>query len=79
MNNSTPGKTSDEEILAAIRAHRAPAVGTKDIADAVGVSRQGADSRLRALESDGLVDRYKAGRSVVWWLTPAGDRFLDKD
>jgi len=79
MPNSTPGKTSDEEILLAIRTHRAPAVGTQDIADAAGVSRQAADNRLRALADDGLVDRYKAGRSVVWWVTPAGDRFLDKD
>lgn len=78
MGHSAPGKTTDEEILAAIREHRAPAVGTKDIADAVGVSRQAADNRLRNLEADGLVNRYQAGRSLVWWVTPAGERFLDK-
>jgi len=71
--------TSDEEILDAIVEHRAPAVGTSDIADVVGVSRQAVDQRLRSLEEDGLVTKYKAGKTLVWWPTPAGERYLEKE
>jgi predicted transcriptional regulator len=69
--------TSDTEVLSAIRGHYAPAVGTSDIAEAAGVSRQAADNRLRNLEDDGLVESYKAGRTLVWYLTNAGKRYLD--
>lgn len=72
-------RTTDEEVLAAIRDHFSPAVGTSDIAEATGVTRQAVDARLRNLESDGLVERYKVGRDVVWYLTKAGERYLEKD
>lgn len=74
---STPGKTSDIEILAAIKAHRAPAVGTADIAEQAGVSRQAADKRLRQLDEDGLVEQYRVGQAAVWFLTAAGQRYLE--
>jgi predicted transcriptional regulator len=69
--------TSDRAILLAISEHHAPAVGTSDIADEVGVSRQAVDRRLRSLQEDGLVEKYRVGRSVVWYLAPAGERYLD--
>jgi Mn-dependent DtxR family transcriptional regulator len=69
--------TSDEEVLWAIYQHYAPAVGTADIADEAGVSRQAVDKRLRNLKTDGLVEKYKAGQSVVWYLTPAGERYIE--
>jgi predicted transcriptional regulator len=71
--------TTDDEVMAAIQDHRSPAVGTADIADAVGVSRQAVDRRLRDLEDDGLVDSDKVGRSRIWWVTDAGKRYLNKD
>jgi DNA-binding MarR family transcriptional regulator len=43
----------------------------------VAVSRQAVDNRLRNLQEDGLVEKYKVGRSVVWYLTPAGERYLE--
>lgn len=70
-------RTSDKEILSAIDDHFSPAVGTSDIADATGVTRQAADNRLRKLEDDGLVESYKAGRTLVWYLTKAGERYLE--
>lgn len=73
----TKGGTTDAEILSAIDEHYAPAVGTSDIAEAVGVTRQAADNRLRNLEEDGLVESYKAGRTLVWFLTNAGQRYLE--
>jgi len=64
MAEGTSGGTSDEEVMDVIRDHRSPAVGTSDIADRVHVSRQAVDRRLRKLEEDGLVERYKPGRDV---------------
>jgi len=77
MADSGAGKTSDEQIMNAIQDHYSPAVGTSDIAGAVGVTRQAVDRRLRGLKDDGLVEKYKVGRSVVWYLTPAGERYMD--
>ena len=48
---------ADEEILEAVRQH-APA-STKEIADAVGCSRQNADRRLRQLRERGAVASKK--------------------
>ena len=57
---------ADEEILEAVRDH-APA-STKEIADAVGCSRQNADRRLRQLRERGAVASKKTGPALVWWL-----------
>lgn len=56
----------DQEYLAAV-AGREPA-GTAEIADAVGVTRQNADKRLRRLRDDGKLDCKKIGTSLVWTL-----------
>ena len=70
--------TSDIEILLALREHRSPAVGATDIAEVVGVTRQAVDRRLRNMRNDGLVEKYDAGsRATVWYLTPAGKRYLE--
>ncbi len=76
MDSQSSG-TSDRDILYAISEHYAPAVGTSDIAEEVGVSRQAADRRLRDLQEDGLVKRYRAGRSLVWYLSDAGERYVE--
>ncbi|SFH05365.1 FaeA-like protein [Halopelagius inordinatus] len=56
----------EEDYLDAVRAH-APA-STKEVADAVGVTRQGADYRLRQMESDGEVESKMVGNSLVWMI-----------
>lgn len=66
----------DEDILSAIRDHYAPVIGTKDLADKVGITRQAVDKRLRRFEDDGLVETDKIGRSRIWWLTTDGRRKL---
>ena len=58
---------SEEEYFDAIRDHQ-PA-STKEIADAVGVTRQGADYRLRRLKEEGKVSSKMVGNSLVWMLT----------
>jgi len=72
--SSSPGRgrdVSDVELLAAVLAAPDPVATAGEIGDAVGISRQGADKRLRALEEQGLVQSVKKG-SRLWWLTDAG-------
>jgi predicted ArsR family transcriptional regulator len=61
---------SEDEYVDAIREH-APA-STKEIAEAVGVTRQGADYRLRRLEDTGTVESKMVGNSLVW-MVPDGE------
>lgn len=56
----------EEEYLDAIRKH-SPA-STSEVADEVGVTRQGADYRLRQLRDDGKVRAKKVGNSLIWML-----------
>jgi len=60
----TPEHT-DGEILAAVRAHEPAA--TSEVADEVGMTRQGADRRLRRLRDEGQVNSKKIGASLVWF------------
>lgn len=57
---------SDRDYLAAV-AEREPA-GTAEIAEAVGVTRQNADKRLRRLKDEGKIICKKIGTSLVWSL-----------
>lgn len=58
---------TEDEFLDAVRKHE-PA-GTREVADEVGVTRQGADYRLRKLRDEGKVQSKKVGRdSLVWML-----------
>ncbi|WP_222913931.1 helix-turn-helix domain-containing protein [Natrinema sp. SYSU A 869] len=55
---------SEEDYLEAIR-ENAPAT-TQEVADTVGVTRQGADYRLRKLEDNGLVSSEMLGNTLIW-------------
>jgi DNA-binding Lrp family transcriptional regulator len=61
----TPEHT-DTDILAAVRAHEPAA--TSEVADEVGMTRQGADRRLRRLRDTGRVNSKKIGASLVWFV-----------
>jgi len=63
---------NEDEYLEAIR-EKEPA-STKEIAELVGVTRQGADYRLRQLEDDGLVKSKKIGNSLAWSVVNSDDR-----
>jgi len=54
----------EEDYVEAVR-ENTPAT-TQDVADAVGVTRQGADHRLRTLEESGVVASRMIGNSLVW-------------
>ena len=57
---------ADVDVLAAVRAHDPAA--TSEIAEEVGISRQGADRRLRSLRDAGEVSSKKIGASLVWFM-----------
>lgn len=60
------GRHTDEEYVQAVAGHE-PA-GTVEVADAVGVTRQSADYRLRQLREEGRVNSKKVGGVLVWTL-----------
>ena len=64
----TPEHT-DAEILAAVRAHEPAA--TSEVAGEVGMTRQGADRRLRRLRDEGRVSSKKIGAALVWFAPQA--------
>lgn len=66
MSESITDRHSDEEYLEAVRQYEPAA--TSEIADAVGVTRQSADYRLRRLEDDGRVESETIGNSLAWRL-----------
>lgn len=75
-----PSPTADRtSILEALALAYPPVLGTSDIADRTGVSRQAADQRLRRMVEDNLVDTRKIGRVRVWWITNRGRAYLDED
>ena len=69
-------KVTDVDVLTAIMTHYAPAVGTSDVADEVGISRQAVDKYLWDLEEDGLIRTRRVGQARVWWLTDDGKEWL---
>lgn len=57
---------SDDEIIEAVKENQ-PA-GTAEVGEAVELSRQNADYRLRKLEDQGKVQKKKIGRTLAWSL-----------
>lgn len=65
-----PRSVSDDELVAAV-AEAEPA-GTAEVADRVGITRQGVDKRLRELAGS-RVERKKIGQALVWSSLDSGD------
>jgi len=57
---------TEKEVIEAIQKH-SPAA-TSEVADEIGMTRQGADARLRRLYETGAVDKKKIGASLVWFV-----------
>jgi len=75
----TPGpdrEATDQRILEAIRNSYAPAVGTSEVADKLGVERQTVDKHLRKLDERELVETKLIGQVRVWWLSDDGRKWL---
>ncbi|MDS0477910.1 hypothetical protein [Natrinema sp. 1APR25-10V2] len=59
-------RVTDDEIVAAVRTHEPAA--TSEVGDEVGMTRQGADRRLRQLRDEGRVNSKKIAKSLVWFV-----------
>ena len=66
-----PPETADREYLRLFVDTDDPVLFTSEIAEAVGVTQQGAFKRLAQLREQGFVDAKK-GEERVWWLTDRG-------
>lgn len=66
----------DDEIIRVIVAARAPALGTADIADELGLSRQAMTRHLKRLHENGLLNTQKMSGTNLWWPTDAGRALL---
>ena len=67
-------EVADVEFLLAFLADPAPVMTAAEIGEQVGITRQGAHSRLESLEQRGLVASAMKASARVWWLTEAGAR-----
>lgn len=69
--SSDDGKNvPDEQILNIFRKSSRVGIGTQELADVVGMSRQGVKNRLDDLEDEGRVRSEKIGDVLVWDLHP---------
>jgi len=59
-----PVTVSDDELVSAVEQHQPAA--TTEVADAVDLTRQGADKRLRQLADAGRLDKQMIGNSLAW-------------
>ena len=64
-------ETADDVLLMEFLLSDDPCLFTKEIANAVNMSRQGVTSRLEELESNGYLNS-KMQRDRVYWLTETG-------
>lgn len=76
-----PQEVSDDELLAAVRTHKDPAVTASDIAERVGLTSQAVNKRLPRLVEQGYLRKKEVGAAaVVYWLTQAGrERVFSSD
>lgn len=63
-------KVHSEAILNVLRRSKDPVLGTNEIAEQIGMSRQGAENRLEELAGDGRIKSKKIGSTWVWGLHP---------
>jgi LexA DNA binding domain. len=59
--------TDDMELMEAICNADGPAASTSEVAEAVGMTRQGVSHRLQQLADKGIVNCKNAGSGLIWW------------
>ena len=70
MSEDIMPRTKDVEdgtILSLFDDSDAPFMTAGELADAVGMSRQGMHNRLLELHDAGEIERKKTGRTIGWW------------
>ena len=64
-NQDRRQKTSDQEILSLLECEQWP-LGSTEVAEAVGITQQGAYNRLRRLADKGQIERKTTGGTTIW-------------
>jgi hypothetical protein len=60
---------SDDDIVNLFREHDDPFLGSAEVADWFGHTRQWAHNRLQQLHDEGRIKKKKSGSSsVIWWI-----------
>ena len=70
---------SDSQILELFVQHADPVVSAPELAEELPISKTGVYKRLRDLDDRGLVDSKKFGQGRAWWITEAGQEFLEEE
>ena len=66
---TTRPTAGDSEIVTVFEQADEPVLSAPEIAEAIGMTRQGVTYRLNQLEAEGVVARKRLGsRAVAWWL-----------
>jgi predicted transcriptional regulator len=65
-------EVSDEDILMKFVTTADPVLVASEVGKSIEMSRQGAFSRLKELENEGLVNSAMKASARVWWITPEG-------
>jgi predicted transcriptional regulator len=70
-------ETPDTHYLAVFLASDDPVMTSVEVGDELGVTQQGAHSRLSSLDEGGLLESKKVGsRARVYWITNTGIIYL---
>lgn len=59
---------SRSRVMDVFRSVNGPVVTSTDVAEQLDCSTETARRKLRELDREGVLDRRKSGRTVVWWL-----------
>lgn len=60
-------KVTEDEILAVFKREQDPVLSANEVAEAVGMTPQGAYYRLENLKESGKLKRKSLGRDIAWW------------
>lgn len=84
-NDDGRTKITDQDVLKVFDNADEPVLTASEIAEALPVTRQAVNYRLKQMQEKGLVDRKESGaRAVVWWatvaprLSPEAERHADE-
>lgn len=70
---------SPSNVLDVFETVTGPVVMASDVATALDCSTETARRKLQSLYEEGVVDRRKTGRTVVWWTTSAARGEINDD
>lgn len=77
MAGGRPPTVTDEEILQVFVESDDPALFSKELTEAIGMTQQAVYNRLRDLVNQGMLESKMNGDTRMWWITDAGREFVE--